>query len=99
MGVGPVRGKFTGSVTVRDPRPPERMTLEVEARGLPGGVRGSGTLTLAEAEGGTTLHCAGEARVTGALASVGSRVVGAAADRMMEQFFRALEERLRSRTG
>ena len=39
-GIGPIRGKYTGSVTLSDIHPPERYTMSVDIRGATGFVKG-----------------------------------------------------------
>src|SRR5580765_3483181 len=45
--VGPVQGKFQGTITMTDIIPPESYDLQVEGKGAPGFVKGGGGLNLA----------------------------------------------------
>lgn len=91
VGVGPVRGRFNGTIEVCDPVEPEALTLKVEAQGSPGAVRAEGRLRLeADGDEATTVHYDGQAQVTGTLAAVGSRLVASVAKMQVGQFFERL---------
>ena len=71
--VGPVQGKFKGTVKLEDLVAPASYALQVEGRGPAGFVNGSGTVRLEEEDGSTVMHYAGDAQVGGRIASVGQR--------------------------
>lgn len=87
LGLGAIRGRFTGRARVTNEHPPESFTLAVEGKGPGGHVRGEGHLKLGESGAETEIACRATAEAGGALAAVGSRLVQAAASRMMEKFF------------
>ena len=95
LGLGAIRGRFTGRARVGGARPPETFTLAVEGKGASGHVRGEARLELADTNGETDVTCAATGEVGGALAAVGSRLIHAAASRMMERFFSVLAEQTR----
>lgn len=97
VGVGPVRGSFSGYVKLSDKEPPRRYRLQTEMRGGPGIVRGDGEVELVPADGGTTLVFRGEISIGGMLASVGQRLVDATANMLMDQGFKSLEAEVKSR--
>ena len=86
LGLGAIRGRFTGRARVKDEHPPESFTLAVEGKGPGGHVRGEGRLQLAEAGSDTEIACRATGEAGGALAAVGSRLMQAAAARLMEKF-------------
>src|SRR5437870_1495727 len=90
LGLGAIRGRYSGQARVRDAHPPESFTLSVEGKGPGGRVRGDARLSLAEADGSTRIACLATGDVAGALAAVGSRLIQAAAARLMERFFSTL---------
>jgi carbon monoxide dehydrogenase subunit G len=90
LGLGAIRGRYTGHARVRDAHPPEFFTLSVEGKGPGGHVRGDARLALTEVNGSTSIACQATGDVAGALAAVGSRLIQAAAARLMERFFSTL---------
>lgn len=93
-GVGAVKGTFQGEVQVKDPEPPERYTLAVDARSAVGFVRGEGRITLADDGEQTVLTYAGDVHVGGTIAAVGQRLVGATARLLVGQFFECVARRV-----
>jgi len=96
MAVAAFSGKFDGAVYVSDERPPQSFRMAVEGRGAPGFLRGQGTITLHECPrhpthrpAETEVRYDGEAQVGGVVASVGSRLIEAAARKIIQQFFDA----------
>jgi carbon monoxide dehydrogenase subunit G len=85
-GAGLVRGVFTGSVTLRDPQPPERYTLALDARGSAGHGRGEGTFELLARGDQTDLRYRGEVTIGGMAATLGQRILSAAAKVLIGQF-------------
>ncbi|MDA2913435.1 carbon monoxide dehydrogenase subunit G [Acidobacteriia bacterium AH_259_A11_L15] len=92
LGLGAVSGSYQGTVRVSEKQPPERLRLTVKSRGPWGFAEGDGTLTLTEEGGGTTIEYAGELKVGGMIASVGQRLLDAAAKMVIGQFFKNLEK-------
>lgn len=91
VGVGPVKGIFTATVSLEDITAPTHYTLVVEGKGQPGFVKGSGALDLTPDGDGTSIHYSGEVHVGGVLASVGQRMIVAAANMLAGKFFASLE--------
>ena len=94
VGVGSVRGTYEGSFALTDKVPVEACTVRATASGRPGTVTTVARMRLSDAEGGAMLAYEADAGVTGPLAGVGQRLMGAAARRTTEQFLRALDERI-----
>jgi uncharacterized protein len=96
-----IAGKFEGAVQLADQHSPESFKMSVEGRGAPGFMKGEGTLTLREKSGHapaqTEVQYSGEAQVGGVIASVGSRMIEAAAKKIVQQFFDAAATELRAR--
>jgi carbon monoxide dehydrogenase subunit G len=90
VGVAAVKGSYAGTVRLTDRKPPESLTLTIEGKGLPGFVRSTASIRLAEKDGGTELAADGEATVGGLIAAVGSRLVEGLAKKMIGEFFQKL---------
>ena len=89
LGLAGIKGSYVGKVQLRDVKAPESYTLLIEGKGGPGFVKGTAKISLAEKKPGhTELRCDADALVGGMIAAVGSRLVEAAAKRMMDEFFR-----------
>ncbi len=94
VGVAAVKGSYSGTVRLTDRTPPESLTLTIEGKGLPGFVRSTASIRLAEKAGGTELTAEGEATVGGLIAAVGSRLVEGLAKKMIGEFFEKLSAEL-----
>ncbi|WP_448581419.1 CoxG family protein [Thermaurantiacus sp.] len=96
--VGPVRARFSGTVSLTDLDPPNRYVLVGEGKGgVAGFAKGSAEVRLDDAEdGGTLLSYTARSQVGGKLAQLGTRLVeGAAkgyADTFFQNFKRIVEE-------
>lgn len=88
-------GSYSGSVQLSDKKPPDSMRMKVEGKGGPGFMKGEGQLTLRDAGGGTAVEYSGDAQVGGLIAAVGSRMIEAAARKIVQQFFEAAARELR----
>jgi len=94
IGLPGLKGTYTGRAELSALNPPESFVLTVDGRGGPGFVRGRALIRLDGDGEGTALHCEADAQVGGVLAAVGSRLIQAAAKKIMDDFFRCLEARL-----
>lgn len=92
MGIGPVKGTFSGKLTLQDVDEPERYTMVIEGHGVPGFVNGKGNLSLTDLGNSTEIKVTGEASVGGTIAQVGSRMVGPAVNTIMTQFFNTIKK-------
>ena len=90
IGVGMVRGTFTGRVRISDKQEPESYRMLVEGSGTQGQVSGEGELRLVEENGQTRVSYSGTANVRGTLARVGARMLQPAARTIVGQFFDCL---------
>jgi len=88
IGVAGLKGSYVGKVELKDKRPPESYTLLISGKGAPGFVKGSARIQLTEKAEQTELRCDADAQVGGMIAAIGSRLVEAAAKRMMDEFFK-----------
>jgi hypothetical protein len=88
VGVGSVKGTFDGTFALSDQEPPHACTVTANATGRPGSV--SVVARMRMTDDGLLAYEA-DATVTGPLAGVGQRLMGAAARRTTEQFLAALD--------
>lgn len=95
VGVGPVKGVFSATVSLEDIAAPKHYKLVVEGKGQPGFVKGTGTLDLSPDGEGTAIQYTGEVRVGGLLASVGQRMIQATSNMLAGRFFSCLESEAR----
>ncbi|MGV3655462.1 MAG: CoxG family protein, partial [Noviherbaspirillum sp.] len=72
VSIGPLRARFTGSLTIADAHPPHACTLAFEGMGGAVGIaRGSAQVSLREAGGDTVLSYEADTQISGKLAQVG----------------------------
>lgn len=94
-GIGPVKGIFKGNVRLEDMQPPSHYRMIVDGKGGPGFVKGTGEFDLQEVDGGTAIAYKGELQVGGVIASVGQRMIEAAAKMLAAQFFSKLDSEIK----
>lgn len=96
--VGPVQGKFNGTVTLSDLVPPESYRLALEGQGPSGFMNGNGTLRLEEVgetvSVQTILHYDVDAQVGGRIAGVGQRLLDSSARVITRQALEGLERQI-----
>jgi carbon monoxide dehydrogenase subunit G len=93
VGVGSVKGTYEGTFSLADKVERESCTVRASASGRPGAVTAEARMRLAGDDRARMTYEA-DANVTGPLAGVGQRLMGAAARRTTEQFLSALDERI-----
>lgn len=99
LGIGPIRGTYTGRIFLHERQQPERYRMDVEGGGGPGHMKGGGLLELRQDGDTTVVSYDGDAQVTGKIASVGQRLLGVSAKQLINQFFKCMEKRLEEGTG
>lgn len=90
LGLAALSGAYEGTVRLSEQCPAEHLRLTMNSRGPWGFADGDGTLTLEAADGETLVHYAGEVKVGGLVASVGQRLLDAAARKLIGDFFKNL---------
>ena len=96
VGVGSVKGTYDGTFALTDKEEGQACTVRASASGRPGSVESVARMRLSDREGGVLLTYEADATVTGPLAGVGQRLMGAAARRTTEQFLSSLETMISS---
>ena len=92
--IAAITGKYGGSVELFDKHPPALLGMRVEGKGAPGFMKGEGRLELVAKSGQTEVRYTGEAQVGGVIASVGQRMIEAAAKKIIKQFFESAAREL-----
>jgi uncharacterized protein len=94
VGIGAIKGTYSGKVQVRDKEPPTHYRLLVEGSGRPGFIKGDGLIELEEQRENTVVRYHGQAQVGGMIAGVGQRLLQASAQLLIGQFFKSMERQL-----
>ena len=88
--VGPVSATFNAELRLEDIDPPNSYTINVAVKGGPAGfAKGRARVELSAEAEATRLRYSATANVGGRLAQVGSRLIGGAARKMADDFFKA----------
>jgi uncharacterized protein len=93
VGVGSVKGSYDGRFSLTDKVERESCTVRANGSGRPGSVEVVAKMRMGDdAHEDALLTYEADATVTGPLAGVGQRLMGAAARRTTEQFLQALDD-------
>jgi uncharacterized protein len=94
VGVAAITATYSATVTIADKTPPASYRLLVEATALAGFVRGDSLVSLAAADGGTTVTVTAKADAGGMIARVGQRLMEGVARMTMDKFFACLASKV-----
>lgn len=95
VGVAAVKGLYEGTLRIVEQQAPEHYRMVVSGKGTRGMLHGDGTLHLEARDANTTVVTyAGQAQLGGAIAGVGMRVAGGAANMMIKGYFAKLADTL-----
>ena len=94
--VGPMNGKFHGTISIVDQEIQNSYRLIAEGKGSVGFAQGSALVTLSELSGTTSLRVDGELEIGGTIARVGQRIIGNVSKNMMDRFFECLTQSITS---
>jgi uncharacterized protein len=97
--VGPVQGKFAGTVDLKDTDEPRGYTMVIDGRGAPGFVKATTAVALAPEGAGTRIRYDADAQVGGKVASVGQRLLEASARAIIKQSLEGLHENIKIRAA
>lgn len=92
--IGPVKGKFKGTVAFSDVEAPHRCSMTIDGRGTQGFVKATAEVSLEQSGGETVLTYSSDSKVGGKIAAVGNRLIGASARAVAKQSLEALDETL-----
>ncbi len=99
LGIGAIKGTYTGMVQMLNEQPYDSYDLKVSAKGGVGFVDGKGTFALAPSEKDaekTVVKYTGEANAGGKIAGLGQRVIKSAAQFVAGKFFKELDKEVTS---
>ena len=94
--MGPINSHFDGSLRVVDRVDGESYRLLISVDGKVGTVEAEGTIAVRAEEEETIVSFAGDAKMTGVLARMGQRVISGVGRMFTKQFFKGLEQELKS---
>ena len=95
VGVGPVRGKFTFKFELQPDAPARRMNLKISGGGFGSAMDlTAGADIVAVDASSTLLNWTGEAVMRGPVAAIGGRVLDAQAQKLIEQTFANVRDKL-----
>lgn len=94
VGLSAIKGTYSGTVTVADAVPNDSYRLIVTGSGRPGSVNGNALMVLRDDGAGTMVSYTGEVKAQGAIARLGSRLLGGAAKLLIGQFFKSMEKQV-----
>jgi hypothetical protein len=95
--VGPIQGKFTGKVDLKDKDEPHSYTMIVDGRGAPGFVKATAAVRLAPEGLATRVSYDTDAQIGGKIASVGQRLIEASARAIVAQSLEGLHTNIKLR--
>ncbi|EAQ13605.1 hypothetical protein BD830_103480 [Maritimibacter alkaliphilus HTCC2654] len=91
--VGPVKAKFSGTVTIKEATAPDLLVLAGEGNGgVAGFAKGEARVVLLDAPGGTEVAYEAEVSIGGKLAQLGSRLIASTSRKLADHFFTRLNE-------
>ena len=94
IGVAAIKGKFRGTVAMRDLRRPSSFTLQVEGKGSTGFANGEARIEIAASGAGSTVAVQSSAKVGGPIARVGQRLLAGTAKMVADKFFACLRRQV-----
>jgi len=97
--VGPIQGKFTGKVDLKDKDEPRSYTMVVDGRGAPGFIKATAVVRLAAEGDATRVSYDADAQIGGKIASVGQRLIEASARAIVAQSLEGLHTNIKLRAA
>jgi carbon monoxide dehydrogenase subunit G len=97
MGVGAIRGAYTGRIELTEQNPPKSYRLKGDAKGGTGWARGDALLTLEAVPAGTQIVATANAQVGGKIAGVGQRMIEGIAKTMVRELLDSIGRELAQR--
>ncbi len=99
IGIGAVKGRYTGKIQITDRIPGTQYKIAVTGNGSAGFLSAEGVIRLEEVGEETLIEYSGQAQVGGLIAGVGQRIMAGVAKQLVGQFFQCLEKALLQSQG
>jgi len=100
VAIGPVKGKFQGTLELSDVEPPNGYHMTLKGQGPSGFMKGEGDISLEPGEaGGTDLSYSVDAQVGGRMAAVGQRLMESSAKVVAQQGLEGLAAQVEGGSG
>ena len=98
VGISFIRGMMDVKLTITERTPPSLAKMKAKETGLSSSVELDNTFTIEDAPGGagTVVKWAADAKIAGLMASVGSRLIDAAAQKYVAEIIGSLKKKLSS---
>lgn len=98
VGISFIKGMMDVKMTIVERRPPSFARMKAKGNGISSSVELDNTFTIEDAVGGagTVVKWAADAKISGLMASVGSRLIDAAAQKYVAEIIGSLKEKLAS---
>jgi uncharacterized protein len=98
VGISFIRGMMDVKLSIAEKSPPTFTRMRAKGNGLSSSVELENTFTMEDAPGGsgTLVKWAADAKIAGLMASVGSRLIDAAAQKYVTEIIGSLKEKLSS---
>ena len=94
VGLGPIRGRYSATISLRDQDPPRSYLLSVAGSGSLGLANGESRVTLIDHGDTTTVRVESDAQTEGGGIGLGQRLMSGVAKTVMDRFFGCLREGL-----
>ena len=94
IGVAAIKGRFKGTVELRDLDRPSSYVMQVSGRGNAGFATGEARVTIEKQDTASSISVQAKAQVGGAVARVGQRLLAGTAKMIADKFFACLRKRI-----
>ena len=98
LGIAAIKGRFRGTVAIREQDRPKSFLLQVEGKGTAGFAKGEARVEISATDTGSSVAVQAKARVGGPVARVGQRLLAGTAKMITDKFFACLRQQVDSET-
>lgn len=95
INIGPLQDAITLEIRLNDQKPPSSFRMNVKGKGNVGEVVGTANIRLQERGSDSLVTCKAEAKVSGALAVAGQRLLESGATKGLNSFFQTVEKEIK----
>ena len=94
VGISFIRGMMDVKMNIVERKPPTFARMKAKGNGLSSSIELENSFTMEDAPGGTLVKWSADAKIAGLMASVGSRLIDAAAQKYVAETIGSLKEKL-----